>query len=378
MFITKKEAKRYTFEPYEKCPCESGKKYKFCCFEKSKSFPKNEKEKHHPKRIKAEANKIFNGTDFKTCFGFDTKECKGGIIGAHSLQNNGVLDKIATDNHVYKLSVEMTEQSPILEFEKKGKKQASRFNGFCKYHDEVYFSNIEDIVYTGTDEQNFWYAFRAFSFEYHRKKRLGNHFPKLFAKFPYATRLPYIQMNYRTCQLDLRDKAREYERFKQTYLSGSYSELESFTKVLPYRVGFTGTTAVAVKWDISGNEALDIFDYKKETFISALYISVIPREYTTLIIVSRFKEDECYKQVIEKLHSNSDVDLLFSYLTFCLAEYSENVYFSPEVIDNLPKDAKKNILSAFQSSIIPDYELRLESYIRGFQVNLFHYRLSVE
>ncbi|OTW78621.1 SEC-C domain-containing protein [Bacillus thuringiensis serovar sumiyoshiensis] len=373
MLISKKEAAIYSFKPYEECPCESGKKYKFCCYEKGKSFNK-EKLKYTPGRIIFEAQKMFRETDFETCFAFNKDECSTSIIGAHSLQNNGVLDKIATDNHVYHLTDEISNNLPTLQFTKIGKNQASKFNGFCKYHDKYYFSCIEDEKYIGTEEQNFWFAFRAFCFELHRKERFSRNFPKLFEKHPYATREVQVQLKYKTCKLDLKDKEIEYARFRDIYENSSYNKLESFMRVVPYRVGFTGTTAVAVNVDISGKKAADIYNYDEKIFIPSLYISVIPRENTSLIIVSRHVDDICYKDLMKKLRETQNDELLFKYISFCLAEYSENVYFSPTLIDKLSSSEKKIIIAAFGSSLNADPSIRLHSLLKGFKLNLFNLR----
>lgn len=372
MFMTKKEAKNYyAFEAYESCPCKSGKKYKFCCYEKSKTYNKMEPN-YPPNRIISEAHQEFNKTDFETCFAFNKDECSKNIIGAHSLQNNGVLNQIATDNHVYKLSFEIANNLPTLKFDKIGKNQASKFKGFCKYHDKEYFSCIEDTEYTGTNEQNFWFAFRAFCFELHRKERFSRFIPTFFRKRPHATREPHFQMQYKICKLDLRDKFLEYNRFKEIYDNNSYDKLDTFVKILPYKVGFTGTTAVAVNVDITGKQTVDIYDHDDRTFVPALYISVIPKENTSLIIVSRHIDDTCYENLIENLKQNKDDTMLLEYLSFCLAEHSENVYFSPELIDKLSISEKDIIISAFGSSLNTDPERRRETLLKGFKLNLFN------
>ncbi|MGR5904280.1 hypothetical protein ACT7DQ_27485 [Bacillus cereus] len=52
--------------------------------------------------------------------------------------------------------------------------------------------------------------------------------------------------------------------------------------------------------------------------------------------------------------------MLFEYLSFCLAEYSENVYFSPVLIDNLSVSEKDVIISAFSSSLNADSEKKIQ------------------
>ncbi|MGR5904281.1 hypothetical protein ACT7DQ_27490 [Bacillus cereus] len=82
---------------------------------------------------------------------------------------------------------------------------------------------------------------------------------------------------------------------KEIYENNSYDKLDTFVKILPYKVGFTGTTAVAVNVDITGKRAIDIYDHNEQAFIPAIYISVIPKESTSLIIVSRHVDDTVMK-----------------------------------------------------------------------------------
>ncbi|MGM7637342.1 YecA family protein [Bacillus sp. Hm123] len=366
----------YVFEPYKPCPCGSTAKYKFCCYKKSKENPKNTTQ-YNSKRLYFESHKLFRETDFQTCFGFD-ENCEHGFIGAHSLQNNGVLNLIAHENHVYSLDMNFDEKSllPKLEFKKTGKNQASTFNGFCKHHDEAYFNIIEDQPYINTPEQNYWYALRAHCFEAHRKYRLQKSFSNLFKQSPHATRDIQISTNFRGNELTIRDMETDYSRFKEIYEKGEYERLENFVKVLPFKVGFTATTAVAVNVDIQGNPTVDIYDYDEKLFVPSIYLSVIPKASETLIIVSRFREDECYNNFITSLDSCTDDKLLFSYLTHCLAEYSENIYFSPELIDNQLTDVDKQlILKAFLGVASPTFETRLASMKSMFQLDLFKYHL---
>lgn len=223
---------------------------------------------------------------------------------------------------------------PKLEFVRKGNNQSSTFYGFCKHHDEIYFSNIEDKPYEGSDEQNFGYAFKAHYFEAYRKYRLKKSFSNLFKKLPSVTLNLEILGRYRNTELNIKDMELEYSRFKKIYENKSFDEIESFVKVLPFKVGFSATTAFALNVDLNGKETINIYDYDEKLFVPSVYISVIPKTDETLLIVSRFKEDECYSEFLRALIENDNDNLLFSYISFCLAEYSENIYFSPSVIDN--------------------------------------------
>lgn len=375
MSIVKEGRKRLFFMPYESCPCESGIKYKFCCYSKSMGS-KFDTLGTNSKRIIFESRKLYREADFEICFAFDNNICDSKIIGAHSLQNNGVLDKISLSSHIYNLVFDIVKNEPTLNFNRIGKNRASTFLGFCRIHDKEYFSLIEDQKYEQTNIQNYLFAFRAFCFERHRKLRLKKHFTGLFQKFPQATRDQSILHMYRVCELDLKDKELEYLRFKDIYEEKSFDNMESFVREIPFKVGFTGTTAVAVNVDICGEETINIYDYDEDKFIPSLYISVIPKEKSSLIIVSRFVEDTCYEKLIERLREEKSEEVLFKYISFCLAEFSENVYFSPKVIDSLSRNDKNIIISAFYASLEHNREKKLKLMMKGFQLNLFEFRLS--
>lgn len=167
---------------------------------------------------------------------------------------------------------------PQLKFESIGKNKASVFSGFCKKHDEEYFNGIEDKDYEGTIEQNYWYAFRALCFELHRKLRLKKSYTTLFQRHPQATLVSDIYTNYYNTELNIRDSWKEYEIFIKLLLDKSFSELDSFVKIVPFKVGFAATTSIAVGVDMEGDLAADIYNYDEKIFIPSLYISVIPQK----------------------------------------------------------------------------------------------------
>ena len=373
MFINKSEAEKYAFKPYDPCPCESGEKYKFCCYKKSKSV-KKEYTNYSAGRLKAEGNKYYREANFKTCYGFDDSECNNHIVKAHSLQNNGVLDQIAVNNHVSQLVNEIDQDTliPSLKFELVGKKEASIFLGFCKVHDKKYFTCIEDREYMGTSEQHFAYAFRAHCLEDHKKKRKQKVSAAFFKDFPEATRNKQIQQDYVSTKLNVRDSMVDYTRFKEIYENNDFDRLETFSRIIPIKSGFAATTSVGVGIDMKGDMAADLYNYDEKLFIRSLYLSVIPRESDTLILITRFKEDECYEGIIQQVREANDIKLQ-QYVSFCLSEYSENVYYSPEIVDRL-SDTEISLLGRkFYGSVTPYYPDKishlLTSHVTSF--NLF-------
>ncbi|PFJ58611.1 hypothetical protein [Bacillus thuringiensis] len=87
------------------------------------------------------------------------------IIDAHSIQNNGILSNLAENGRVLLLERDDFD-SKKLDSNLIGKNEATIFRGFCKRHDEI-FNPIEHNMYeSGNLEQNYLFAYRAFSKSY--------------------------------------------------------------------------------------------------------------------------------------------------------------------------------------------------------------------
>lgn len=371
MIIGKKEAAQYMFKPYEPCPCESGENYKFCCYEKSKVKEKDYTG-YSAGRIKSISRKYLRDSDFKKCQGFDISMCSDESISAHSLQNNGVLDQIAENNHVYHMETAMEEETrkSVLQFALIGKNNASTFYGFCKFHDELYFKCIEDKEYIGSAEQHYAYAFRAICLETHKKIRQKKALSDFFRDHPHSTRDIHLQFEYHNGNLSIRDYKGDYDRFKSLYESNDYDQLETFSLLVPEKVGFAATTAIGVGIDMNGDKAADVYNYSKNIRIPYLYISVIPMGGNTLILVTRFKEDECYNNLFKQLKL-AELAEIQEYVSFCLAEYSENVFYSPLKIRELTDMQKENLCKKFFGSISPDISDRIMHRLSTQSFNLF-------
>lgn len=88
-------------------------------------------------------------------------------IKSHALQNNGVISRLAVDNHVLMPYVQRS--ATYLEknkfFRKKlksiGKNEATIFYGFCKKHDDQLFAPIEKEEWSINKDNEFLFAYRT-------------------------------------------------------------------------------------------------------------------------------------------------------------------------------------------------------------------------
>ncbi len=98
------------------------------------------------------------------CLHFENGDRCNKIIAAHSIQRSGQLAQIAEDNHVYRLSADLSvlnRTGGILEPVKVGIGKVSTFAGFCSHHDNALFKPIDQSPLIPEPQQVALYAYRC-------------------------------------------------------------------------------------------------------------------------------------------------------------------------------------------------------------------------
>lgn len=226
---------------------------------------------------------------------------KGRIIisAAHSIQNNGVLNKIVENGHVMTFDYNrksLTQSKPL------GRKIASVFFGFCNKHDGI-FDPIDSENYERREIQKFLYAYRAFVVSSHLKLEISS------------------VMNFGN-QSDI-DIRKNKQIFDNSILGEKYNrivthhfELQSF-----YPVACSG--CFYLEYDFNGNEIVH-----SEDRMEFIFLTVFPTENDkTIILISYFKDDEhlygdLHKQIQERCNLKYDI-------SFLIAVLCGNAYFRP-------------------------------------------------
>lgn len=108
------------------------------------------------------------------CLHFDSGDACDNIIGAHSIQRQGQLAKIAENGHVYRLNADigtLMKNEGLPNFKKIGIGQVTTFEGFCKFHDNKLFEPIDNRILKREDrEQIALYAYRCLCREFFVKE----------------------------------------------------------------------------------------------------------------------------------------------------------------------------------------------------------------
>lgn len=105
----------------------------------------------------------------KTCY---FPNCEENSINSHILQKNGILDQIATNNHVWEKKINQFSEKNFF-FEKTGLNNVFSFNCFCYKHDKTLFKKIEDNAINFNDyESCLLFTMRTLYNEVYRKEIL--------------------------------------------------------------------------------------------------------------------------------------------------------------------------------------------------------------
>lgn len=317
-------------DAYEPCPCGSGKKFKYCCYQKARDekHSENKKPKYSSNRINHIAHKSWETANLKVCLAFDSTKCDGNIKGAHSIQNNRILNRISEEGHLLRIASEISDDEPKTIFKKISKNKASTFFGFCDFHDTELFKPIEIKEYKRHSIQDFLFAYRAHAIEYHRKMQSLNEAQKHLKENP-SEMLKYdsfLIYRYRVTQLDIKDFENDYYIFKQDYLNENYNNLITIYRHLDYEIKFATTSSFAVQEDLYGNKINQIYDLRADK-MSSIYLNIYPVEGGTNILISYHLDDsDQYKGFFEQLQKLSNEELT-NYLNYLIIQYTENVFF---------------------------------------------------
>lgn len=351
----------------ESCPCRSGLLYKECC-------------KHKKPRVfhtQGEAlnflGKMMKKSRIKICL---IKGCSAKpreIIGAHALQENRLLNKIAVDNEVlaqnFKKEPVMLEikkgiPEPFYFLEEMKIKDVTVATCFCKTHDNEVFEKIEKAQYPLTnlnDEQKFLFAYKTFSFEYYNEVVLNKYHSNVFKEAPQFTKDKGIVMQYRNNTLKLQELQCYKDFFDKALENKDYSGLETITVQLPYRIQFANYMMFAPPYDINGKKVKPI--EKKSRKMKYIFFTAIPEETKSYLLISALKEDmSVYGEYFEQI-KKAPQGLIKYYINIFVPLYSQNMIISPLLYDMWTEKAQLGIQYAVA-------ETRNPGIIKGVQFGL--------
>ena len=297
------------------------------------------------------------------------------IIKAHSIQNNGVLSKIANEKKViYALSQnigDFEKNDGNLSFRKYSIHKFSIFRGFCGNHDNDLFKPIDTSYFKSRNqEQIFLYAYRSLSKELFDKENALNMYvdmiedvkdniglSKYISAFIEGTKNSLNSLNIQKKIYDDVLKNKLYDDMRYVSFSSKDKLFMAFSNILYPEYDFMGNTIQ----DLSNTNTENTFDLI--TFCSA------PTENGWAFIFSWHKssDNSClpFIQSLKERLKQGDFlsDLLFKFILL----NSENFALSPSWWESLSNDIQKEISQAISNMMHHTNEIRKYYSIHGLE-----------
>ncbi|WP_158696543.1 YecA family protein [Staphylococcus agnetis] len=336
----------------ELCHCGSTRKYKNCCMKIEKDIPKE-------REIIDEIRAIYKDSKIKECFHPQKEMCGNKIIKAHAIQNNKVLIKLSEKGQVI-----MTHYRPDKLFEYAhlyGRKQATTFSGFCNYHDQEVFKEIEVKKFSGETKQLFLYTYRAFVAEYYKKISDKNFSGNFSNKSNIISQLKKGQ------DMAIYDFSRKKLEFNKAIKSEKYDCLINTVWEFNFEINFAGSGYQAPIFDLEGNELQNLL---KEDLMGHIYYNVFPEEGKSFAIISWLKSDN-FKLRNLKLQLDSLTEIQRqNYISNLLINNTDNLVINPKSWNKLP-EFQKEFFGMYESISLFESEGGFFSMIDDASVNLF-------
>lgn len=321
----------------EKCPCGSGKKYKRCCLGKTAD------QIYFETVIKSSDN-LRNDSRIYQCLHPDKGHCDGKIIKAHAIQNNRILKRISENGEV----ITMDGQSNLIfqDAQKKGRKIATTFTGFCKYHDKTTFQEIEDKPFEASEKQIFLFTYRTMAWHV-QKKREQSKGSQLMLKrmnekgYYFSADNPVMEFNKSFCS-GLADNDEEINEFNDALMSENYAEVHSYVWEIPYEVSFAISMMHEITYDLKGNR---INDLSKPDRPNKIYLNVFPAEGKSYCIWSWLKRnDRAFLAFVEQFSLLSEKEKK-NYFNNYLPRWSDSLIISPRLWNLWGKQVQEGFIA---------------------------------
>ena len=305
------------------CPCGSGRKYKKCCLNKDEM-------QRLAVAIVDSTHNIKNYARIKQCLHPNKQECNGGIAHAHAIQKNGPLTKIAENGEVVTMdgvSYQIFQTNDV-----KGKKIATTFTGFCKYHDKVLFQEIEDKEFVCSPKQIFLLTYRTMAWHYHKKMeqvKATEIVDERMEEKGYSASANREHIEYLDhLDLGVKDVKSEKEIFDKALLSEEYSVVSYSVWEIPYEVEFAVSMMHELEYDLLGNR---INDFEKDDILKQIYLNIFPVSEKTLCVWSWLNSNDFVYKPFSSQFMKLKIDERENYLNNKLPRWSNSLVISPRL-----------------------------------------------
>ncbi len=316
------------------CPCHSGKYYAECCAKKPNyAFPY-----HNFSEFENQLRKKHQNFSLKCVW----DNCLMQPINSHTIQNNGVLDKLSSSGHLYVLQTDKTRNHGF-EFNRIGVNETSIFRCLCGKHDSDIFRPIEKAVFQGNPEQNFLFSLKAVLFNFWKASANKEHwqneyiskfniFAPLFDPSLVSNQYHEFLHSYIASQDDFLRIENLLETYKRAYKENNFDIIASKIIRLDYEIkfccSFLGYIPTLPKGGSISKNLNNRGVYPQITFSCIPSISC---SYIILSWLNKPTENVYYNKFFKQIQSKED---LLKVLNVLIPTITEDIFFGSCLVDS--------------------------------------------
>jgi len=281
--------------------------------------------------------------------------CQELAINSHLLQKNGMIDQIAENNHVMELGIDNFIQD-VFYFKRIGINDAFSFAGFCNYHDNSLFKEIEspDIDYTDYRTQ-LLFSYRSVMNEMRKKVILIDFYNRILNSLTLKiylndTYFENIKTNKRGQQDGINDEL-HYEKYFLSNIKDSTKRDFKFITFELSKIEICSSAVFTYETSEEINHMMRYESYKQQKPLTEIYFNFLPADDKSIVIMGCLNEriSLCW-DYIESFITNSQYKSLKKISDLLLCQV-ENWLCSQTMYQTNLKAKEKDIIKITHESI---------------------------
>jgi hypothetical protein len=288
------------------------------------------------------------------CLHFEAGDRCNRSINAHSIQNKGLLARIAEKGHVFGLSTDygsIKKNKGKPEYKKIGINNISTFKGFCQIHDNELFEPIDNHHLIPTEQQVFLYAYRSLCRELFVKenslnsirKHLSNgieqkRIKEYFSDLEIGTKVGFDNLLKHKAEYDLVFKNNSFHKINYVI----------FTSNNEPNIAFSGV--IYPDYDYIGNRLQDLGDLGANLKLITFCSAPMEKGWGFIFAWHESSSNICIsymRSLATAIHdTGGPTDFLFRLVVNC-----ENHAISPRWWENIPDESRNRIIEKISETV---------------------------
>lgn len=363
----------YGIDPYEMCPCGSGRKYKWCCKQNIKECKNTNELRALYHKLKID---VWNRNKWKP-HNCHWKGCKEKAQYCHSIQNNRFLNQISgVRKEVYHFIPMGTMGKEEVRLKDETISFASTFEGFCNRHDRELFAIIEgnnEIIYSL--EQLYAFVYRNFYYMLYKHEIMQ----EIVISASLRSMPKYYQKNFRPKRkeqfelavdkiVELREKQMSYEQMQQitSDIALNYDEDTKCWRIKDETLIFSKIRTVTVKnaffcfqtvreyllknefEQMYKNPSIEILNDRRYNYISTIILpNTKTSEITIFFAISKRHKTKSPLEFIKYINKCTDKELINITNNIVLDAYEELYISKSRLYDMFTHEEQVTIQNIF-------------------------------